>query len=134
MCVREQAVQTPGQAATSNPVLIPLATEALFSDELLARIRAGHRCVRFEYCVSVGVVTFRRLSAVYLTTDWRDRYVRGAGYSLLALLLGPWGVPWGPVWTARAVWTNLTGGDDVTDDVTRQLAHEPTTLPSPHRP
>jgi hypothetical protein len=29
-------------------------------------------------------------------------------------VLGPWGVPWGPVWTAVAVWTNLTGG--VTDD------------------
>lgn len=127
-------MQTPGQPTARHPVLIPLATEPVFSDELLARIRRGERCVRFEYCVSVGVATFRRQSAVYLTTDWRDRYVRGAGYGLLALLLGPWGVPWGPVWTARAVWTNLTGGEDVTDEVTRQLSHEPTTLPSPQGP
>jgi hypothetical protein len=104
----------------------------VFVDELLVRLRTGWRCVRFEWCISVGVATFRRQSAVYLTANWQERYIRGAGYSSLALLLGPWGVPWGLVWTAQAVWANLTGGIDVTDEVLRQLAAEPSALPIPH--
>jgi hypothetical protein len=113
-------VQNPGQS--NGSALVPLAgTGPLFADELLARIRGGWRCVRFEWCISIGVATFRQWSAVYLTANWQDRYIRGAGYSLLALLLGPWGVPWGLVWASRAFWVNLTGGVDVTEEVVRQL-------------
>lgn len=86
-------------------------------EQLRARVRAGSRCVRFECCVSFLIATLRRQSPVYLTNSWQERYLRGLGYSTLALLLGIWGVPWGIVWTARAVWTNLTGGTDVTAEV-----------------
>ena len=85
--------------------------------ELRVRLADGWRCVRFECCVSVGFVTLRRQSAVYLTDSWQGRYIRGMGYSLRALLLGPWGVPWGLIWTPCAIWTNLTGGIDVTSNV-----------------
>lgn len=81
------------------------------------RIREGARCVRFEYCVSALVATVRRQSAIYLTTSPGQRFILGLGYSLLALLLGPWGVPWGLVWTPRAVWINLSGGADTTESV-----------------
>lgn len=94
-------------------------------DELRARIRAGQRCVRFESCISVLVATVRRQSPVYLTKSRLERYFRGLGYSVLALLFGPWGVPWGFIWTARAVWVNLTGGIDVTDEVLRWLDEPP---------
>jgi hypothetical protein len=43
-------------------------------------------------------------------------------YSLLALLLGPWGVPWGALWTPWALWVNATGGIDCTDEVLMSLA------------
>ena len=89
--------------------------------ELRARIRAGDRCVRFEYCMSMVVATARRQSRVYLTKSRQERYFRGLGYTTLALVLGPWGVPWGLIWTARAVWVNLTGGEDVTEEVLLSL-------------
>ena len=124
-------VQNPDQSR--SPVLIPLAgTGPLFADELLVRLRDGCRCVRFEWCISFVIVTLRRQSAVYLTATWQERYLRGVGYSLLALLFGPWGVPWGLVRTPLAVWINLTGGSDVTDEVVRQLGSEPSAPPSPH--
>jgi len=47
--------------------------------------------------------------------------LRGLGYSLLAILLGPWGVPWGLIWTPWAVWVNLTGGVDETDAILASL-------------
>jgi hypothetical protein len=124
-------VQTPGQSR--SPVLVPLAgTGPRFADEILVRLREGWRCVRFEWCISLGVITLRRQSAVYLTATWQERYVRGAGYSLLALLFGPWGVPWGLVRTPWAVWVNLTGGLDVTEDVIRQLGSEAPDPPGHH--
>jgi hypothetical protein len=93
------------------------SVEALSPDELRESIRRGGRCVRFERCTSFFVATFRQQSRIYLTENWQDRYLRGLGFSLLALLLGPWGVPWGLYFTVRAMWTNLTGGIDVTDEV-----------------
>ena len=75
----------------------------------------GARLVRFEYCFSLIVFTIRRQSPIYLTESWQGRYLRGLGYSLLAIVLGPWGVPWGLIYTPWAMWVNLTGGVDETD-------------------
>jgi hypothetical protein len=112
------------------PNTLPLAGRGPVSpDELRDPVRRGWRCVRFEFCVSFVVATVRRQSPVYLTERWQERYLYGLGYNAVALLLGPWGVPWGVVWTARALWTNLTGGGDVTDAVLAQLDRTTETLP-----
>lgn len=87
------------------------------TDELLERLRAGWRCVRFEGCYSFLLGTVVRRSTVYLTPNWQSRCWRGFGYTATTFLLGPWGIPWGPVWTVRSAWTNLTGGVDVTTEV-----------------
>ncbi len=89
----------------------------MFPEEIRTRVAEGARLVRFEFCVSALVFTIRRQSAVYLTSSWQERYLRGIWYSLAALLLGPWGVPWGLIWTPVAMWVNLTGGVDATDEV-----------------
>ncbi len=34
----------------------------------------------------------------------------GIWFSLVSLVLGPWGFPWGIVWTIHAIWTNTGGG------------------------
>jgi hypothetical protein len=110
--VKVNPVQTSHQIPTIEP--LPVAFDP---DELRIRLADGWKCVRFESVVSVGFATLCRQSKVYLTESWQGRYIRGFGYSLGALLLGPWGVPWGLVWTPCAVWVNLTGGVDVTDNV-----------------
>ncbi len=66
-------------------------------------------------------VTVRRQSPVYLTHSWQERYLRGLGFSLLAILLGLWGVPWGPLWSLWAFWVNITGGVDSTAEVLADL-------------
>jgi hypothetical protein len=50
---------------------------------------------------------------------WRDEtgLKRGFVYSLVSLFLGWWGVPWGLIYTPMTVFTNLCGGQDVTDEV-----------------
>lgn len=91
--------------------------ESLSADEIRELVDRGYRFVRFVRCTSFLIATFRHESRIYLTENWQGRYLRGLGYSMLSLLLGPWGVPWGLFLTAQSLWTNLTGGIDVTDDV-----------------
>ncbi|MCI0703599.1 MAG: hypothetical protein L0241_21165 [Planctomycetia bacterium] len=111
-------MQTVDQTPRGATELIPIrGSRPLFAEEVRTRLDAGARCVRFEFCISLLVITFRRQSPVYLTNSWQERYLRGLGYSLLALLLGPWGVPWGVLWTLWAIWVNTTGGADCSDAV-----------------
>ena len=77
----------------------------------------GWRCVRFVHCTSFLVATIEHESRLYLTENWQHRYLRGLGFTLLSLALGPWGIPWGLWLTAKSVWTNLSGGLDVTEEV-----------------
>ena len=91
--------------------------DGLAAEQVQEYIRRGWRCVRFVRCTSYLIATVEHETRVYLTETWQDRYLRGLGFSVLSLALGPWGVPWGLWLTARSVWTNLTGGRDVTDEV-----------------
>jgi hypothetical protein len=102
---------------TSSDLLNLRGTRPLFDEELRTRIAAGARCVRFEYCFSFLFFTVRRQSPVYLTEAWQQRYLVGLRYSVLALVLGPWGVPWGVVFALWSVWVNTTGGVDCTEAV-----------------
>ena len=42
---------------------------------------------------------------------------RAFPYSLLTLVLGWWGIPWGLIYTPLALMTNFSGGRDVTAEV-----------------
>jgi hypothetical protein len=110
--------QTPDQNRPRTMQLLDFrGSRPLFEEELRTRLEAGAKCVRFEWCFSLIFVTVRRQSPVYLTYSWQQRYLRGLWYSLLALLLGPWGVPWGLLWVPWAVWVNTTGGVDCTHEI-----------------
>jgi hypothetical protein len=107
--------QTSDQSPSSQELMVLGGSRPLFPEEIRTRVAAGARLVRFEFCFSLILFTIRRQSPIYLTESWQGRYLRGLGYSLLAIMLGPWGVPWGLIYTPWAVWVNLTGGVDETD-------------------
>jgi hypothetical protein len=98
-----------------------MTLDAMEAGAVRERVARGWRCVRFQRCTSVLVATIRHESRVYVTETWQERYLRGLGYSLASVALGPWGVPWGLVLTVQSLWINLTGGIDVTDEVLAQL-------------
>ena len=91
--------------------------DALTPAEIEAELRAGARFVFFEYCISLVFVTLRRPSAVVLLRRGERGLARGLPYTLLSLLLGWWGLPWGVIYTPLAVFTNFRGGRDVTAEV-----------------
>ncbi len=98
-------------------------------EHALARLRdlmaRGGRFVYFEYCLSCIAVTFRQSSAVYWIGPGRWAWVRGCPYTLLSLLFGWWGLPWGVIYTPVAVFTNLTGGRDISADMLAGIEKDP---------
>jgi len=87
-------------------------------DDALA---AGGRLIFFEFCISLGFVTLRRPSALYLLRPGQWGWWRGLPYTILTVVFGWWGVPWGLVYTPLALWTNLTGGREITAEEWRQV-------------
>ena len=91
--------------------------EGMTVSHIQSEIARGGKFVIFPYCISIVVMTFRRNSDIYFIKVGESAVSAGLGYTLLALILGWWGIPWGPIYTIGSVYTNLTGGKDVTAEV-----------------
>ncbi len=75
----------------------------------------GSSC--FSIAFSALAVTFRRPSDIYLIRAEENAAVKGLPFTLLTLVLGWWGIPWGPVYRVQPLITNLGGGKNVTSEI-----------------
>lgn len=98
-----------------------LGAEGLTWDDLAYEIERGGRLVVYSYCISVGILTFQRSSKVHLVRGGESAAAKGWSYTLLSLVAGWWGFPWGFIFTPIAVVRNLGGGKDVTAAVVSGL-------------
>jgi hypothetical protein len=89
--------------------------------EIEAEVSRGAVFVRYQYCVSMLVVTFSQPTAVQFVRAGESRLSKGLPYTAVSVLFGWWGIPWGPVHTLAALATNLSGGRDVTQEVLASL-------------
>jgi hypothetical protein len=85
--------------------------------ELQQELQQGGKFVMYQYCISILILTFRRSSNIYFIRHEENAIVKGLPFTLLSLVLGWWGIPWGPIYTVQSVWVNFKGGKDVTKDV-----------------
>ena len=85
--------------------------------ELQQEIQQGGKFVMYQYCISLLVITFRRSSNVYFVSHEQNAVIKGLPFTLLSLVLGWWGIPWGPIYTIQSLWVNFKGGKDVTQEV-----------------
>lgn len=85
-------------------------------EDLEEDISKGGKFVIFTYTISVVLMTFRRPSDLYYIKSDEYSISHGWCYFLLSLLLGWWGVPWGPIYTIQSLWYAFTG-KDVTEEV-----------------
>jgi len=90
-------------------------------EDLRLELARGGRFVVFLYCISILIMTFKRPSDVHFVRSGESTLGRSLGYTLLSLVLGWWGFPWGPIYTIEALFTNLGGGKDVTAEVVASL-------------
>jgi len=91
--------------------------ENLSTEEINAELRKGAKFVVFQYCISVVVMSFKRSSDIYFIRSGTGTAGKAAPWCLLSLVVGWWGIPWGPIWTIGTVAKNLGGGLDVTAQV-----------------
>lgn len=89
---------------------------------LQQEIQQGGKFVMFQYCISLLIITFKRPSNIYFIRHDQSAVVKGLPFALLSLVLGWWGIPWGPIYTIESLWVDLRGGRDVTDKVVASMA------------
>jgi hypothetical protein len=77
----------------------------------------GGKFVIYNYCVSIIVMTFKRGTDIYFVKHNQSRFAKSLPWTLISLLLGWWGLPWGFIYTPAALATNIGGGKDVTNEV-----------------
>jgi hypothetical protein len=95
--------------------------ENISPQQLSQEIMRGGKFVVFEYCISLLIVTFKRPSSIYFIRAGEGTFGKSIGFTILSLILGWWGIPWGPIYTIWALVTNFSGGRDVTSDVMNAL-------------
>jgi hypothetical protein len=89
-------------------------------DEIRNEIARGGKFVFFTYTISLVVITWRRPSDIYFVRANESPIKYGWGYLLCSLILGWWGIPWGPIYTVQAIVKAFTG-KDVTAEVLNDL-------------
>jgi hypothetical protein len=98
-----------------------LGIEGLSSAEIAHELNRGGRFVFFEYCISCLIFSLRHPTDIILLRREQRGWVRGLPYTMLSLVLGWWGLPWGVIYTPLALATNLAGGCDVTEETCEYL-------------
>lgn len=104
--------------------------ENLRTDELKRELENGARFVVFEYCISIIVMTFRRSSDVYFIRSNESTIKSSWGFTLLTLVLGWWGIPWGPIYSIGSLFTNISGGKNVTAEILTAISSQKQEVPA----
>jgi hypothetical protein len=81
--------------------------------QIVNELEGGSRLVIYQYAISIIFATFRFNSRIYILKSDEKGIRQGLIYSSITMLLGWWGIPWGPVRSISALKNNFTGGKKV---------------------
>ena len=99
--------------------------ESMTSQELAREVANGGKFVIYQYAISVVILSFKQGTDIYFVRSTANAVVKGLPYTLLTLVAGWWGIPFGPIFSAMALFNNLKGGKDVTKEVMNILNVQP---------
>jgi hypothetical protein len=91
--------------------------ESMTVAELSQEVARGGKFVIYQYAISVVILSFKQGTDVYFVRSTENALVKGLPYTLLTLVAGWWGIPFGPIFSVMALFNNLKGGKDVTKEV-----------------
>jgi len=105
--------------AIDNYMEIKLANHLNYTfEEVMSAKSNGGTFVTYQWIIPTPIFfPVRRLSKVYFIPRDMDKSTYAQKFNILSLLIGWWGLPWGPVAVYKSIVLNNTGGVDVTDDV-----------------
>ncbi len=99
-----------------------IGIEGMSASQVNEAVAKGGRFVIYQYCVSIVLMSYKRSSSIHFVPAGASAAGRGAQFTLISLLAGWWGIPWGPIWTLSTVFKNVGGGVDVTRAVLDSIA------------
>lgn len=91
--------------------------DGLTPAQIRQEINNGGSFVYFPYTISIVLMTFKRASDVHLVKAGESKFKYHIPYTMMNLLLGWWGIPWGPIYTIGSLSSCLGGGKDVTNEI-----------------
>ena len=97
--------------------------QGLTGSQIESEIRRGATFRVFPYAISIVIMTFNRSSDIYFVRAGEGTFKHSFSYIMMSLFLGWWGFPWGPIYTIGALYRNLSGGKDVTQEVLNTLGN-----------
>ena len=100
------------EVAVDQDLIVALNKAGLRPELLPSFYREGGRIVSFRYTISIIVLTFFRSTGYVIIKPGESAFKKALPHCALSICLGCWGLPWGPIWTLRALITNLSGGQD----------------------
>ncbi|MDU1892082.1 MAG: hypothetical protein E6767_15465 [Dysgonomonas sp.] len=95
------------------------------TSELNREIEKGGKFVVYTYVISLIVVSFKRSSDIYFIKSDQFPIRNGWPFLLISLIMGWWGIPWGPIYTLQAFFYAFAG-KNVTDEVLEVINQEET--------
>jgi len=105
------------------------AVSSLSPNKIAFEIQRGGRFFVYQYCVPLLMITFRRNSSVSFIRAGENAVLKGLPFTLLSLVLGWWGIPWGFIYTPQVICRDLRGGTDVTSVVLKRAQQSSTLVP-----
>ncbi|MDH5606562.1 MAG: hypothetical protein OEY93_06705 [Anaerolineae bacterium] len=98
-----------------------IGLDGISKSQLKQDLQAGAKFVLYQYTFSIIIMSFRRSSSIYYIRPNESDALPGLKFTALSMLLGWWGIPWGPIYTLQVIYNNSKGGKDVTDEVAAAL-------------
>ena len=95
--------------------------EGLKVNQIKQLVNQGAKFVLFPYTVSFVLMTLKRSSSIYFILPSEKSIKYSYPHVGVNLAFGWWGIPWGPIYTLSAIYTQIIGGKDVTQIVLSEL-------------
>ena len=108
-----------------------IGTSGMTPEAIRLEIDRGARFVQFDWVYSLLFVTIRQPSDIYFIRGGENSLPRQVKYTLATLLLGWWGIPWGPIYSIRALIANIAGGRTVPIESIDTLTYKDVSTSSP---
>ena len=104
----------PAQLKVGKVGIIGL--ENMTMTQIRNEVARGGRFLRFPYTMSFVLLTLKRTSDIYFVRHNEPVSTYGSKYAWINLLLGWWGIPFGPIYTLLCIGGSFKG-EDITCEV-----------------
>jgi hypothetical protein len=97
-----------------------IGAKGISKEELYEKCKNRGRLVVYPFTFSIIFMTYKRNSPVYYF-EAGERPKAGIMWILISILFGPWGIPWGPIYTFKSIRQNIKGGIKVSPEILKNL-------------